>query len=401
MASIKHSICYQAPGYGLVAFEYTYYVAGAGLNKMRLRYLETGDDLYDHGVRAYSTDNGRTWEHHSNFEMSTKTTAGTVRRVEMSGFVDPVNGWLLHIGMEATMPNDLPIDGMTQWYMNYRTSKDGGITTLVNEQIIQRGAYTPEHPLESVWVGKNAVMYGAEGSVLRTQEGHLLVATMLTPLGPDGRYANLGGQYTWTEILLLVGEWKENGKIEWTEGARVAIDPSRSTRGLAEPTLAQMADGRILMVMRGSNSGKETLPAHKWYSVSSDGGKTWSDPQPWHYSNGRSFYSPSSFSQLVRHSNGRLYWFGNISKTNPAGNAPRYPLVFGEIDPRPLMLIEDSVQVVDTLRPDDHPSTQFSNFNVHEDRQTGELLVHMPRLRVEDDGAICGDGQLYRITLPQ
>lgn len=61
-------------------------------------------------------------------------------------------------------------------------------------------------------------------------------------------------------------------------------DPAASTRGTIEPTLAEMPDGRILMVMRGSNGGSKDpefkIPGYRWHSVSSDGGYHWTKPQP-------------------------------------------------------------------------------------------------------------------------
>ena len=36
-------------------------------------------------------------------------------------------------------------------------------------------------------------------------------------------------------------------------GEAIKANPARATRGMDEPTLAQLADGRILVVMRGSN----------------------------------------------------------------------------------------------------------------------------------------------------
>ena len=63
-----------------------------------------------------------------------------------------------------------------------------------------------------------------------------------------------------------------------------------------------------------------------------------------------------------------------------------------EVEPPSLKLIEDSLFVIDTLQPDDPPSTHLSNFNVHEDRTSGDLLMQVPRLHVTADGAICGDG---------
>src|SRR5688572_22756601 len=102
----SRSIGFPAPRRGVVAYESAYYVQKTGLAKMRLRLLETGDDIYDHGERARSEDNGRTWSKPEPFVMSTKTSRGMIRRLELRGFVDPVNGQLLHIGMQALMPND-------------------------------------------------------------------------------------------------------------------------------------------------------------------------------------------------------------------------------------------------------------------------------------------------------
>jgi hypothetical protein len=90
-----------------------------------------------------------------------------------------------------------------------------------------------------------------------------------------------------------------------------------------EPTLAALTDGRLMMVMRGSNDKKPSLPGYKWVSFSSDGGFHWSTPKPWTYHNGEPFFSPSACSQLLRHSNGKLFWLGHITAANPRGNRPR------------------------------------------------------------------------------
>ena len=75
---------------------------------------------------------------------------------------------------------------------------------------------------------------------------------------------------------------------------------------------------------------RSQLPAYRWASWSKDGGRTWTAPEPWTYEDGTNFFSPSSCSQLVPHSSGRLFWIGNIAPTNAEGNRPRYPLVIGE-----------------------------------------------------------------------
>src|SRR5205085_2742639 len=81
-----------------------------------------------------------------------------------------------------------------------------------------------------------------------------------------------------------------------------------------------------IMVLRGSNDKNPSLPGYKWVSYSSDGGFRWTEPKPWTYRTGVPFFSPSACSQLLQHSNGKLYWLGHINKTNPRGNRPRYPV---------------------------------------------------------------------------
>jgi hypothetical protein len=397
MKLVSKVVDYRSPGPGTTAYQVACYTRPSGLEKMRLRYLELRDDIYDCGVRFFSPDNGRTWPESRPCVMSEKRPDGMLRRMEDAGFIDPVNGRLLNIILEGVLPNDTPLDGMRSWYLKYRVSEDGGRTALVEDLVMQDGG-TPEHPLDCVWVGRNAVMKGVESSIVRALQGHLVLAAMLTPLGPDGQYYNPGGGYTWTEVLIIIGEWQRDGRIAWRPGPRVAIAPSRSTRGVVEPTLALMPNGRILMVMRGSNDVKPELPAYKWFSVSCDGGLTWTEPAPWRYSDGSPFFSPSSMSQLMWHSNGRCYWVGNISKSNPCGNSPRYPLVIGAVDLESLMLVKESVAVIDDRGPGDPPSLSLSNFVVHEDRETGEIVIYMTRFHLNEANLYCGDGYIYRVA---
>jgi hypothetical protein len=65
---------------------------------------------------------------------------------------------------------------------------------------------------------------------------------------------------------VLIGTWTDGDRLQWTMSQRVQADPKRTTRGLIEPTLAELPDGHILMVMRGSNGGSADpdfhLPSH-------------------------------------------------------------------------------------------------------------------------------------------
>ncbi len=382
----------------------TYYTRHKGLEKICVMSLSRKSDTSDDFQRRFSTDNGKTWSAWEPIEqVKVQTAQGVHRRYPQPGWIDPVNGRLLTMVLDGVLPNDDPLQGMTQWSLRYRVSTDGGRTFPVDEPVIQKGEYTAEHPADGVWIGKNSLMLG--GRPIRTRQGRVLVPVQITPIGPDGRYWNPGGGYTYHDAAVLIGEWTEGMKIEWDLSERVVGDPEKSTRGCVEPTIAEMPDGRILMVIRGSNyvenhrqhDVKLELPGYKWYSISTDGGRHWSSPpKPWTYADGSRFFSPSSYSQLLRHGNGNIYWIGNISPKNPRGNGPRYPLVIGQVDPKSLLLLKETVAVIDAKGPEDNESLQLSNFAAYEDRVSGDIVLHMTRF-LPTPRPWRGDAYTYRI----
>ena len=336
---------------------------------------DTGENLR----RRVSPDNGRTWSAWEGIERyAVKTPQGVHRQYPGLGWIDPGTGRLVTLVLDGVLPHDDPLEGMTRWGLRYRVSVDGARATAVDEPVVQQGAYTAEHPVEGVWIGRNSMMIGASTCTpTRSREGKILVPVCVAPLGPDGKYHRPGGGYTYHDALVLIGTWTEGMKIAWDVSERIVADPARSTRGADEPSIAPMPDGRILMVIRGSNDVKPQLPGHKWYCVSEDGGRHWSRMQPWTYTDGEAFYSPASCSQLLVHSSGRCWWIGNIVPQNPRGNSPRYPLVIGEVDPQSLRARKETVVAIDTRGPEDHADLQLSNFFAYEDRRQR----HTPRHR--------------------
>jgi len=164
-----------------------------------------------------------------------------------------------------------------------------------------------------------------------------------------------------------------------------------------EPTLGTLADGRLIMVLRGSNDRNPSLPGYKWVSYSTDGGFRWTAPKPWTYRNGDSFFSPSACSQLLRHSNRKLYWLGHISATNPRGNRPRYPVYVGEVDQENGLLMRDSLVLIDDRQPGEDEILMLYSPYCREDRQTGQIAVHLSRVFAFKDGWV-GDAMLYRVS---
>jgi len=388
-----------SPEPGASVWANTYYTRAKGLDKTCVMSLSRKSDVRDDWRRRFSSDNGKTWSDWEPIErFKVETPQGVHRQYPQPGWVDPSNGRMLVMVIDGVLPNDKPLEGMTHWSLRYRVSDDGGRTFVADEPVIQKGDFSADHPVEGVWIGRNSIMIGATTCTpIRTRSGQILVPVQIAPIGPDGRYWRPGGGYTYHDAAVLIGKWTDGKKIEWDLSQRVVNDPGKSTRGLIEPALAEMPDGRILMVCRGSNDVRPQLPGYKWYSISEDGGRNWSKPpRPWTYTDGSRFFSPSSCSQLLRHGNGKIYWIGNVSPDNPRGNSPRYPLVIGEVDPESLLLIKETVAVIDTKGPKDNESLQLSNFMAAEDRLSGEIVLQMTRF-MPKPRPWRGDAYIYRI----
>jgi hypothetical protein len=178
----------------------------------------------------------------------------------------------------------------------------------------------------------------------------------------------------------------------------MSISAELSSRGLMEPDLAELSDGRVLVVFRGSDTPK--TPGRKWFAVSKNGGMTYGPVQEWKYDDGSSFYSPSSFHRLIRHSKTKkLYWIGNICATPPSGNSPRYPLVIAKVDESKPALVKKTVTVIDDRRPEQTAAVQYSNFSLLEDRQTHALELHLTTYGQDARSVYTADNWKYTLTL--
>jgi hypothetical protein len=189
----------------------------------------------------------------------------------------------------------------------------------------------------------------------------------------------------------------------WTCGARVETSPERSARGLMEPEVAELKDGRLLVVWRGSDQGWDGTvarePGRKWFSISSDGGRTLAPVAEWTYADGSRFYSPSSIHRMIRHSlTGRLYWLGNICPAPPKGNSPRYPLVVAEVDERRASPRRETVTAIDD-RKEGQGDVQFSNFSLLEDHETHRLELLLTTYGQEPAPEDWATADCHRYTL--
>ena len=365
----------ETPDRGTSVFGSADYCGPTGTGMLCEYRYEVISDIDDARFRRWSGDNGRTWSDPVELPVTHPRDDGTiVRRTSSACFVDPGSGHLVFSGTEWLQDSDDAFDALTRVSRFCALSADGGRSLFHEAPIIQRGeGYDRWHPIDGVHTGHNAFT-GLGPPVIR-DGGLLLFPVSRTALDGDGRYFNpYGSSYIETGCLAarFSGDQLVAESVSW-----IIPDPERTTRGIFEPTLGALDGGRLLMVMRGSNAKRPEIPAHKWFSISEDEGHKWSPAEPWSYEDGERFFSPSSISHLVPHSTGRLFWFGNISERNAEGNSPRYPLVMGQVDRATGLLLRDSLAVIADRAPDQDEGVQYSNFHVHEDRETFQLVLYV------------------------
>lgn len=388
---VRREVFLPSPANGTAVMAEAYYTRSQGGRMLSIEHRLSRSDTVDAAYYRTSRDHGRTWSVAVARSTGERRPAGMWRRHPRACHLDPSTGRFLEFWVEGVLPTDDPLEGMRQWNIFYTV--DGGAA----RQLIHEGAeFDARHPLPGVYSGRNCVMLGDVASLpLTLPDGSILVPAITSPLGSDGELYNPTRGYTYTDALVLHGRWRGK-RLTWSAAEPVKGDPLRSTRGMDEPTLARLADGRILMLLRGSNDRNPSLPGHRWVSYSTDGGWHWTQPQPWTYTTGETFFSPSACSQLLHHSNGRLYWVGHITPSNPRGNRPRYPVVLGEVDQTSGLLIRDSVIPLDDRHPGEDEILMIYPPYAREDRRTREIALHISRIFAFREGWR-GDALLYRI----
>ncbi len=395
---------------------------GRGLKQRELRANVSTSDWSDTHRERYSYDNGKTWlpwqivfyeaPEQKGFVQSGGPTQGG------SGPLDPQSGMLIKRVFQRILEGD-PGEAVSSAFSGDRKFSDHGFYQLSadNGESWDDGhmlKYEDGPDFDPYDWGNPEYFRTNEmyiGGLCIHSKGNVVYATTLPVPFRDEEDETVAVQFpnTYREgyvagAMCFVGRWDpENKAYNWQTSNRIFLPRKVSSRGLVEIDISELKDGRLLLIMRGSNVNMDSLecPGRKWISISSDGGLTWSDITDLRYDTGEQFYSPATFARTLRSSaTGKLYCFLNISDTPPVGNAPRYPLQVAEIDEENVSIIKETVTIIDDLIPGlDSSNLQLSNFGLLEDRESNQVELTLTRIGERGGGPKIWDADTYRYLI--
>ena len=395
---IHRALFLRSPKAGMIPYATREYV-GEGLILEEKKALEYSDDLYGSNCIRRSGDNGRTWSAWETVSKEKLPVQGdcSLEEIPWMACFDPVSGKNVRHVFQRIIVGD-PAKAMERWWRGglkfyfdhgfYQIGDAAGLQWTEHKPFrYEEGEpFHPEDWGHAGYLRRNQLYAGT--NMIATSRGTLVfAATVPVPYLDDAEELKLpdGG---WigrvAGIRAAVGRWNpRTGDYDWQWSAPFWLPRRVSSRGLMEPSVAELADGRLLVDMRGANDGAgiENRPGRRWISTSPDGGLTWTPITDLRYDTGETFHSPSSIAKLLRHAGtGKLYWFGNLSDKPVFGSGPRYPLVMAEVDESGPTLKKNTVTVIDDRDPAfDPPALALSNFCVREDRESHTLEVLMTR----------------------
>jgi len=284
-------------------------------------------------------------------------------------------------------------DGKTASFNHvfWNWSQDEGATWSVLRQL-KSGVgpeFDPADWMRSDYLRANE-LYGAY-ALLILDDG-----TVVYPACERAAHRNADGSVEQVMGLrFFSGRWSTAANdYQWHTSSPLTLSHRQSGRGLLEPSVAELGDGRLLLASRGANfmvagdrkrddwHGEVQPEGHCWISTSSDRGQTWRPPEPLRYDDGEPCHVPDAMARLVRsRKTCCVYWIGNLLSTVPKGSSPRYPLHIARLlETDPPVLERATVTVIDDRVPDrESEHLQLSNFKVLENRETLDLEVWLTR----------------------
>lgn len=340
-----------------------------------------------------SKDNGSSWQEIGLFDRPYRLghRRDFMRKVAGDCLYDEETGVVLRIVTEMLWENEQIHSLFRKRRMYSCLSFDNGATWTDPIYIYQtEGSYDRDRMFPGITYGVNMVTSLFKMTKIRgagENRGKIAVGIQVQTVGEDGQLLNPTGMGFFKSGCIL-GSWNADRLCyDWELCSTFAEVPlEQSTRGVYEPSLQELADGRLIMMLRGSNAGQaETMPGTKWISVSHDQGRNWSPPERVCYEDGEWMHSSSSCPDLVQDRQGRIWFVGIINDRAPNGNEPRYPLCVARLNTDTMTIDRASVTVLDTMHSwhtfqksqQARYSLDFSNHHAYVE-DDGTLIVHAP-----------------------
>lgn len=349
---------------------------------------EDYSDAYDDYVDQFSYDNGHTWTEPGLHLKGYDIEGGKIRYAEPAAIFDPDTEKLIVITDKTFYPNDhLDVDTRYEVVLDLY---DPATT-----------AWTDLTPLEFDHPAGVCVSFCRP---IKTSKGRLIFPAQTHFLDADGKPVHYKGCWSPAGVIVhILGDYQSDGAVQWHLSQPVFPDLEKTSRGLYEPAIAELNDGRFAMILRGDNSMFPERPGHKWLSFSDDHCETWTDPVSLPCDEGDPLESGSNGSALFRSiTDGKLYWMGNlcIDGERPNGNFPRTPIVIAEVQEEPFALKRDTITVIDRQQPGESPQVQHSNFRFYQDRENGDVVLFLTRYgETSAEEWMLADYYRYRVAL--
>jgi len=335
------------------------------------------------GLRR-SRDNGLTWEIVESFWRLTPETDDKVYgyiQNSLCGIVrDDRQGALVRFIDTRVNFGPAFFGGGSPTYRHnrifYQVSRDRGVTWTDPRQLVCEGDrndkgdkyYWLDYAPGVVW-GETFLQFD-QPSIVYLDDGSFLL----------GAYRIVKhGEHRPDEALAIRVRWKTGEKdvLSFEIGDTISISPEISPKGVSEPALMRLRDGRVVAVLRSSGSEENDTWARRLYAVSEDDGRTWGTIEELLYDDGTTIIVPESISRLIRSTTtGKVYWIGNIIDEHVRGCAPRNKLQIAEFDEKNITLVKDTVTIIDES-PRGEGERNFSNFVLYEDRFSRDIIVLM------------------------
>ena len=357
--------------------------------------------------RRISHDDGRTWSPLTPLPpLTTFMDKVAIIDWKFCGIYDPASE--RHVSLAIHHVRDMR-QGPPRRIYNHgltRLSADGG-RNFGPPQMLRNEAgadFDPEDVLNPAFLENNNGYPGQ--SILRHSNGSLIIPVTNSRIPDDVEDSPLPRTVWPTQGTIgghcFVGRWnKQQQAYDWKAGKPVWLPRETAFNGLLEADVAELNDGRVLIVWRATKF--KNNPAYKWFAVSSDGALTFTEPKPFTYSDGSNFYSTSTFHRMFRSSKTKkLYWIGNITPEKPTNPGhPRYPLIIGEIDEKTLGLKKETVTRIDTRREGEGKMLQLSNFWIAEHSKSHELEIYLTRLYENPEELFTANCYKYTLTFSE